>query len=198
MKSVTEENLTEKTKKKAIFYTFLSLMLGIFAGGFGNSSLSAQIEFVPADSLIVNIDNYVNTKVETAGFIAHICGVDRKKMKLMSESGEVVVIIHQDTTCFDYSLNRKRIKVYGLVKEERLSEQYIAEKEEEKVLLCHVDRTPCKDIKWVNAKVEAGVADSLSKKDTDVLRKKIEQQGKEYVSVVSIICEKYEVIETNE
>jgi hypothetical protein len=195
MKSVTQ--VTEKAKKGILFHVVLFLLLGIFAGSFGSCTLSAQTVFVPADSLIVNIDNYVNTKVETEGYIVHVCGVDRKKMKLMSENGEVVVIIPQDTTNFDYSLNRKRIKVYGLVKEERLSEQYIEEKEEGKVLLCHVDRTPCKDGKWVNAKVEAGVADSLSKKDTDALRQKMEQQGKGYVSVVSIICEKYEVIETD-
>jgi len=196
MKSVT--HVTEKAKKGRLFHVVLFLMFGVVAGSCGNRTLSAQIEFVPADSLIVNIDNYVNTKVETEGLIAHVCGVDRKKMKLMTESGEVVVIIPQDTTSFDYSLNRKRIKVYGLVKEERLIEQYIDEKEEGTVLLCHVDQTPCKDVKWVNAKVEAGVADTLSKKDTDALRKKLEQQGKGYVSVVSIVCEKYEVIETNE
>jgi len=172
-------------------------MFGVIAAICGNSTLLAQTTFISADSLIVNIDNYVNTRVETEGLIAHVCGVDRKKMKLMTERGEVIVIIPQDTASFDYSLNRKRIKVYGLVREERLYEHYIDEKEERKFLLCHVDRTPCKDIKWVNAKVEAGVADSLSKKDTDALRKKLEQKGKGYVSVVSIVCEKYEVIDTN-
>ena len=185
----------KSSTKKTPFRIVLFLWLGILAGSFGSRTLSAQIEFVPADSLIVNIDNYVNKKVETEGFIAHVCGVDKKKMKLMSESGKVVVIIPQDTASFDYSLNRKRIKVYGLVKEERLNEQYIDQKEAEKVLLCHLDQTPCIDTEWVNAKIEAGVAGSLAKRDIDTLRQKLEQQGKGYVSVVSIVCEKYEVIE---
>jgi hypothetical protein len=64
-------------------------------------------------------------------------------------------------------------------------------------LLCHVDQRPCKDTEWVNAKREAGVADSLSKEDIDTLRQKMEKQGKEYVSIVSIICEQYSVIEDN-
>jgi hypothetical protein len=196
MKSLLQ--VAEKAKKGALFHVVLFLLLGVSVGSCRSCTLSAQIEFVPADSLIVNIDNYVNTKVETEGFIAHICGVDRKKMKLITESGEVIVIIPQDTTRFDYSLNRKRIKVYGLVKEERLNEHYIEEKEGEKILLCHVDRTPCKDVKWVNAKIEAGIADSLSKKDTDALRQKLELQGKGYISVVSIICEQYEVMESDE
>ena len=163
----------------------------------GNRTSTTEIVFVPADSLIVNVDNYVNKKVETEGFIAHVCSVDRRKMKLISDNGEVIVIIPQDTTRFDYSLNRKRVKVYGLVKEERLSEQYIAEKEEDKVLLCHVDQAPCTDKNWVNAIIEVGIADSLAQKDINTLRQKMEQQGKGYVSIVSIVCEKCEVIETN-
>ena len=181
---------------KTLFYATFFLMFAVLMVSCGNRTQSAQVAFVPADSLIVNIDDYVNTKVETEGFIAHVCPVDRKKMKLMSESGEVVVILPHDTTSFDYSLNRKRIKVFGLVKEERLSEQYIDEQEKETTLLCHVDQKPCKDKKWVNAKVEAGVADSLSKKDNDKLRQKMKQQGKGYVSIVSIVCEKYKVIDT--
>ena len=163
--------------------------------GGGSRTSTAETEFIPADSLIINIDKYVNTKIETEGIIAHVCGVDGKKMKLMSDGKEVIVVIPHDTASFDYSLNRKRIKVYGLVKEERIDKSYIDEKEEKKVLLCHVDQTPCKDINWVNAKIEAGVADSLSKKDTDGLRMKMEKQGKGYLSIVSIICEKYEEIE---
>ncbi|MDR2971661.1 MAG: hypothetical protein LBU83_07030 [Bacteroidales bacterium] len=179
--------------KKAAFI----LVLGITIVSIVSHKLAAQNGFVPADSLIVNIDSYVNTMVETEGFIAHVCGVDGKKMKLMSDNGEVIVIIPNDTTGFDYSLNKKRIKLFGLVKEERLSEQYIDEQEEAKSLLCHVDRRPCKDEKWINAKVEAGVADSMSKKDIEALRQKKEQQGKGYVSIVLIVCEKYEVIESN-
>ena len=162
----------------------------------GGRTSTTQIVFVNADSLIINVDNYVNTKVETEGLIVHVCGVDRRKMKLMSDNGEVITVIPHDTTRFDYSLNRKRVRVYGLVKEERLNEQYILEKEEEKALLCHVDQRPCRDTDWINAKVEAGIADSLSKKDTDRLRQKIEQQGKGYISIVSIICETHEVVKT--
>jgi hypothetical protein len=198
MKSVDKVNVIEKARRKMFFYTTVFLLFGISMANCGRRTASAQITFVPADNLIVNVDNYLNTRVETEGYIAHVCGVDRKKMKLMSENGEVIAIISRDTTSFDFSLNKKRIKVSGLVEEERLSEQYINAQEEEKSLLCHVTQTPCRDVEWVKAKIESGVADSLSKKDIDALRKKFEKQGKGYVSVVSIVCEKYEVIETNE
>ena len=194
MKLATEVNLTEKTKKKTLFFIALFFILGIYVVSYGARTSSARITFVPADSLIVNIDNYVNTKIETEGVIAHVCGVDGKKMKLLSENGEVVVIIPNDTTSFDYSLNKKRIKVYGLVKEDRIDKSYLDEKEEEKVLLCHVDHTPCKDTKWVNAKIEAGVADTLSKQQIEARREKMERKGKGYISIVTIVCEKYEIV----
>ena len=172
--------------------------LGTLAGGAILSSLgSCTIAVIPADSLIAGVDKYVKRKVKTEGFIAHVCGVNGKKMKLMSDSGEVIVIVPNDNNGFDYSLNKKRISVYGLVKEEQLSKKYIDEKEKERALLCHVDQRPCKDIKWVNSKVEAGVADELSKKDIDTLRQKMEKQGKDYVSIISIVCEQYSVIEEN-
>ena len=169
--------------------------LSTLAGGVVLASLGSCIDsIVSADNLIVNIDKYAKRTVRTEGFIAHICGVNGKKMKLMSDSGEVIVILPHDNSSFDLSLYEKRIRVYGLVKEERLGKKYIDEKEKEKALLCHVDQRSCKDIKWVREKVEAGVADSLSKKDIEKLRKKMEQQGKDYVSIVSIVCEQYEVI----
>lgn len=172
----------------------LALLLGTLAVSCGGRTASAQPGYVPADSLIANIDRYVDARVETEGVIAHVCGVDRKKMKLLSESGAVIAVIPHGTASFDRSLNRKRVKVYGLVKEVRLGEQYIAEREAEKALLCHVDQTPCKDTSWVNRKVETGVAESISRKNTDGLRQQMGQRQKGYVSVVHIVCEKYEVV----
>jgi len=174
--------------------------LSTLAGGVVLASLGSCTNanaIVPADSLITDIDKYAKRKVKTEGLIAHVCGVNGKKMKLMSDNGEVIVIIPHDNSSFDYSLSGKRINVYGLVKEERLSKNYIDERERLKSLLCHVDQRPCKDTKWVAAKIESGVAESISKKDIDTLRQKMEKQGKDYVSIVSIVCEQYNVIEEN-
>jgi hypothetical protein len=175
---------------------FLSTLAGgvVFAGLGGCTGGNT---IVPADNLIANIDKFVKRKIKTEGLITHVCGFNGMRMKMMSDNGDVLVIIPHDSNRFDSSLNEKRLIVYGLVKEARLSKKYIDEKEKERALLCHVDQRPCRDINWVNAKVEAGVAGSISKKDIDFLRKKLEQQGKDYVSIVSIVCEEYEVIEDN-
>ena len=182
-----------KTLEKSIA---TALVCGVLFTSCGGNRQAAPVEmgFVSADSLLVNIHKYVNTKVETEGFIAHVCGVDGMKMKLMSQSNEVVVVIPFDTESFDSSLGGKRIRVYGVVQEERIDKSYIDAKAEEKTLLCHVDHAPCIDEKWVNAKIEAGIADSLSAQDIDTRRKKMEQQGRDYISIVSVVCEKYEIL----
>ena len=186
---------------KGVVLTIITILISglMLTSCGGRISLTSTIEigFVPADSLIVKIDMYVGKKIETEGMIAHVCGVDGRKMKLMSNNGEVVNVILHDTTRFDRSLTRQRVKVYGLVIEERLGKQYIVEKEEEKALLCHVDQRPCRDVNWANRQIEAGRADSLSKRDIDRLRQMMKRHGTEYVSVVSIVCESHEVVETN-
>lgn len=155
-----------------------------------------EITKVNADSLIVNIDKYCETKVEIEGVIIHVCGVNRRKMKLKTESGEIIKIVPQDSLDnFDKSFYKKRIKVHGLVKESHFEKSYIDRMEKERTLLCHIDNTPCKDSAWVTRQKNAGVADSLSIRDILKLRKKMEQTQKDYISVITIIAEKYEIIE---
>lgn len=144
---------------------------------------------VDSDSLVLNIDKYRNTNIETEGIIAHVCGVDGKKMKLITKSGQIIKIIPRDSqTRFSKSFRKKRIIVKGQVKETRLDISYISEIEREKALLCHIDNTPCKDTSWVNGQIEAGTAESISNQDINRLRQEIHQKKKNYVSVVTIIA----------
>lgn len=117
-------------------------------------------------------------------------------MKLWTESGAIIKIVPQDSlTRFDTSFYKKIVSVQGLVKESRVEKPYIDRMEKEKTLLCHIDHTPCKDSAWVNRQKEAAVADSLSKKDILKLKKKMEQTQKNYVLVITIIANKYVVVE---
>lgn len=155
-----------------------------------------EITKVVADSLIVNIDKYNGTKVETEGVIIHVCGVNGRKMKLKTESGEIIKIVPQDSLAsFDKSFYKKRIRVQGFVKESRIEKPYLDMIEKERTLLCHIDNTPCKDSAWVKRQKNAGIADSLSNRDILRLREKMEQTQKDYISVITILAEKCEIIE---
>jgi hypothetical protein len=150
---------------------------------------------VSADSLISGIDKYNNTKVEVEGQVVHICGVDGRKMKLMTEAGGIIKIVPKDSLDnFDESLYKQRIKVQGIAKELRIEKSYIDNLEKDRTLLCHIDHTPCKDSVWVKGQKEKGAADGMSKQDIERLRNIMKQTGKSYVSVVTIYAEKVEVI----
>jgi len=147
-------------------------------------------------SLISGIEKYRDTKVEIEGYIVHICGVDGKKMKLMTDSGEIIKIIPKDSLgSFDESFYKKRVKVQGIVKESRIEKSEIDKIEKDVALLCHIDHTPCKDSAWVNNQIKKGTAENMSQQDIEKLREKMRQTGKDYISVITIVAEKVEVIE---
>lgn len=150
---------------------------------------------ISADSLVSQIDKYNNVKVELEGVIVHICGVNGKKMKLETESGSIIKIVPKDSLlCFDTSFFNKRVRVKGIAKENRIDESYIKKIENEKLLLCHIDHTPCKDSLWVNYQIKKGLADTISKQDIEILRRRMEQTGKKYLSLITIFAEEVEII----
>jgi len=157
---------------------------------------SKEVNKVDADSLVANIDKYRNTMVETEGVIIHICGVDGKKMKFKTESGAIIKIEPDDLHgSFDTSFYKKKVKVQGLVKEARFEKTYIDKMEIEKTLLCHIDYSPCKDSVWINYQVNTGYSDTISKRGIEKLRKKMEQTKKNYISVITIIANKVEIMQ---
>ena len=154
-----------------------------------------DIEKINADILVASIDKYLNKVVEIEGMIVHVCGVDSLKMKLKTNNGAFIKIVNQDIKkAFPKSLYKKRIKVIGLATESRIEKTYIDSVEKNKLILCHIDKMPCKDSKWIENQRNTGKADSLSKQNAIKLRKDFNQSQKNYISVITIIAEKYEVI----
>jgi hypothetical protein len=151
---------------------------------------------VTADSLIESIDAYRDRKVEVEGLLIHVCGVDGRKMKLQTENGAILKIVPADSlAAFDESFYKKRVRVRGIAGESRVERACIEQLEKNKALLCHIDHTPCKDSTWVNRQRASGAADSLSKRDIEKLKRRMEQTGKSYVPVITIYAEKVEIIE---
>lgn len=155
------------------------------------TSTNHRIKKVNADLLINNFKKYSNRNIEIEGYIIHICGVDGMKMKLRTEKGEIIKIVPFDSTLkFDKSYYHKTIRIQGKITEYKLEKHIVDSLEKEKTLLCHIDNTPCKDQKWVENQIRNGVSDSLSKKDVERLNKKMQQTGKNYISIYTIIAEK--------
>jgi len=164
--------------------------------GDGDAPASPAFTKLPADSLVAHIDKYRDTGVEVEGLVVHICGVDGKKMKLMTANGSIIKIVPRDSSdSFDKSFYKKMVKVQGIAKESRIERSYVDKMEREKALLCHIDNTPCKDSTWVSGQREAGAADTLSKRDIERLRSKMERTGKSYVSAVTVVADRVELLE---
>jgi len=186
-----------QTESTRIMKTGLSIIVlaAALSLGCSNALTSQVVTKVSADSLVASIDKYHDTRVEVEGLVVHVCGVDGKKMKLMTESGAIIKIVPRDSSdSFDKSFYKKMVKVQGIAEESRIEKSYIDKMEREKALLCHIDNTPCKDSAWVSGQKEAGAADTLSKRDIERLRSKMEQTGKSYVSVVTIFAERVEIV----
>ena len=160
------------------------------------SKTKQGFEKVNADFVLNNIEDYLNCKIEIEGFIIHVCGVDGEKMKLKTANGETIKIVPLDSNLrFDGSYYKKSICVQGEITESRLEIHLIDSLEKEKTLLCHIDRTPCKDKKWIENQIKKGISDSISKRDIETLKEKMLQTGKDYVSVFTIIAENILIID---
>lgn len=154
-----------------------------------NSEAKQGFEKVNADFVLNNIEDYLDCNIEIEGSIVHVCGVDGEKMKMKTENGEIIKIVSLDPGLrFDRSYNNKTICVQGKITESRLGVHVVDSLEKEKTLLCHIDRTPCKDKKWVENQIKKGISDSLSQRDIETLKEKMAQTGNDYVSIYTIVA----------
>lgn len=173
-------------------FSLVLVVVAVMLFGCSNS----EVRNVSIDELVHNTKEFIDKKIYVEGTVVHVCGVDQKKIKLRSESGKIVKVVPMDSTAvFDKSLNRKKVRFTGIVKEFRVSEEQIDQMEKDKKLLCHVDHNPCRDTEWVKNKQEKGVADSMSARDIAKLRKRMEESGKDYISVVTVCGENFEFVD---
>lgn len=180
---------------------FKTLILVVFVVLFAcckNTNPNAAIPEIDADSIVLNINKYNKTTVKTQGVIVHVCGVDAKKMKLITSNGAIIKIVFPDSIAsFDKSFVGKTVYVTGLVSEFRLIKQCIDSLDAHKSVLCHIDNNPCKDTAWIAKHKRTGKADTISKNSITNLNNKMQLTGRNYISVVSIVADKLEIAEVD-
>jgi hypothetical protein len=168
-----------------------SLLVMLFS-----SRAFAQVETVPADSVAAHAARYVGKTVAVEGTVVHMCGVDGKKMKVKASGGAMLKVVPNATLYdFDFALNAKRVRVVGVVQETRLDSAFADKLEQEQALPCSIDKAPCIDKGWVAKEREKGTAAAMSKEAVARLRAAIASSGVGYVSLVTIVAQKVEVLE---
>lgn len=150
---------------------------------------------VNADNVISEPQKYLGTEILTEGKVVHICGVDYRKIKLKTESGEIIKVIPRDPLFkYDKALQGKRIRVQGVVDVDILLRSDIIQTKKEKILTCHVDHKPCKDTAWVQRQIKSGYADTLLNRDFEKLSSTMDKAGVDYIPIIIIYSEYLEVI----
>jgi hypothetical protein len=180
--------MNQRIVKAVLLLAFLACLLSV--EGY------SQAVRVSADSLTASISRYLGTKIEVEGVVAHMCGVDGKKMKLKSESGaEVEVIANDQLGSFDFGISKRRVRVCGVVREIRLDAAFADRMERNQALLCSIDRNPCKDSAWVARQTTNGTAAEQSRQAVANLRERIAASGRGYLSIAVVVADRVEVVE---
>ena len=194
-------NTIANTSWKAIIKTSLLIgaLIGLAAGTvvaakmLGASKSATEMTFVDAKDIIEQVENYIGRTVATEGKIVHVCSVDRKKMRLYLEGSGYIKIVSEDPdAAFDYDLNQKDVRVVGVVQEIRLGKPRIDEMERDFALLCGADKEPCIDPNRAERAREEGVLEETSKRHIATLRETLQQTGKDYISVITIVAQTVE------
>ena len=153
-----------------------------------------EIKYVEAKEIIEQIDIYIGKTIETDGKIVHVCGVDKKKIKLYVENiGSINIIPKDSNLVFDYNFNQKEVKVIGVVKEIHISKERIEEMEKNLDIPCSIDKEPCIDGVYMENKRTNGTLVESSKKSINAMRETMEKTGKDYISIVTIVATSVEL-----
>jgi len=177
------------------FFTFIAVAF-LCMQSFSQDHPSSKVEYVEAKDLIERVEEYISKTIETEGKIVHVCGVDKKKMKLFVEGIGAINIIPEDAdTAFDYNFNQKEIKVVGVVKEIRILRKRIEEMEENLDIPCSIDKEPCIDAAYKENKRNNGTLVESSNKGINRLKETMEETQKNYISIVTIVAKTVELKE---
>jgi len=141
-------------------------------------------------TFLANAPNWINKIIMIEGTVSHTCKHGGKRMFLVdgNDSVSVEITTGPDIVKFDEALVGSRVKVYGILKEERIDEKYLSEWENE--------------IKKPQANhdvgVHTGAKGHMDQTAQDVLdqiaayRQDLKSSGKDHLSFFSIEAVKFE------
>jgi hypothetical protein len=159
-----------------------------------SSTKHAEIERVEAKNIIEHVEKHIGKMVETEGKIVHVCGVDKKKMRIFVEDvGYIQIIPENSSVAFDYDFNQKEIKVVGVVKEIRVYKKQIDEMEQAIAIPCSIDKLPCADTAYVERRKGSGDLQEESSRKVNALKETMGKTNKDYISVPTIVTKSVEL-----
>lgn len=86
-----------------------------------------------ADQLLDTFESVVDKEVSFAGTVVHVCKHGGKKLHVVGTDGERRIVVHASdaTGVFDQQMEGSEVRVRGTVKETRIDENSLNEREQE-------------------------------------------------------------------
>lgn len=138
-------------------------------------------------------EKWVGKKITIEGKVLHVCPVKGQKMKLLADDDVIIKVLPgKACTQFEHSLNNCKVKVEGIINEERITRAQI-DAMENPYGLCHIDHTTCLDSAWANNRLRK--ATTTRSEATKNFSEIMEKSGKEYIFVLTLTAVRVEKTE---
>nr|WP_321453486.1 hypothetical protein [uncultured Carboxylicivirga sp.] len=144
----------------------------------------AEAKVMVVDHLLANAETMVNKEITVQGHVTHTCKHSGKRCFIVGDDANLSIRVEAggDIQGFNRELVGNTIAVKGILKERRLSEEYIAQWEEK--------------VKAKEAK-EDGSAETCSAEMNNIsnMRNWMEENNKDYYSIYFVNGLSYEVVD---
>jgi hypothetical protein len=138
----------------------------------GDSIKVSEVAMIQIADFDKKASEFVDKNVKIEGTVSHICAHSGKKMFLFTAPNEDIFVKVTSETSFDAALEGSDVSVTGIVKEERITAEEVAQMEKE------------------------ATAESCSHEGSleivNEYKQIMKESGKNYVSFYSIECESFE------
>jgi len=148
-------------------------------------------EVVTVDKVMADMASYVDKEIVIKGTVNHVCSHGGKRMFIMGEDPDVAIKItpNDEIGVFEKELEGSHVVVYGVMKELRIDEAYVAnlEKEETESEALHDHSGGTHE--------ETEEAAEQKKHQLDAMREQIAASENGYYSQFWIEASKFELVE---
>jgi hypothetical protein len=119
--------------QQLFFLTVLSFVLFSCSGNKKQAETTTTIPTYELDDLLAVADQELDNTITVVGYVTHTCKHSGKRCFIVGESQEASIRIeaNDDIKEFNPELVGSKLAITGILRENRLSQDYIAEMEEE-------------------------------------------------------------------
>jgi hypothetical protein len=186
-------NQTRNTMIKHLLSIFLLSIIFLASCNQGAQDKTAENKADTAKISVLNFDtsahSYVDKPVVIEGTVLHTCKHGGKRMFLVdgTDSVRVEITAGQEIAKFDEALIGSRVRVFGILKEERIDAKYLNEWENE--VKKPAENHDAGIHTGAKGHEDQGVQEKLDQ--INALRQEIKDSGKDHLSFYSIEAFKY-------